>query len=85
MVVHVVYNTAVQNVSHAQIQTQIDVLNKDFAKMNADTTKIPAVWKSLAANTNIQFCLAQRDPNCAATNGITRTSTTTTSIIDDDK
>lgn len=85
VVVHVVYNTAVQNVSDAQIQTQIDVLNKDFAKMNSDTTKIPAVWKSLAANTNIQFCLAQRDPNGAATTGITRTSTTVTSFIDDDK
>jgi hypothetical protein len=76
----VVYNTAVQNVSDAQIQTQIDVLNRDFAKLNSDTTKIPAVWKSLAANTNIQFCLAQRDPNGNATTGITRTSTTTTSF-----
>ncbi len=80
VVVHVVYNTAVQNISAAQIQTQIDVLNRDFAKLNSDTTKIPAVWKSLAANTNIQFCLAQRDPNGNATTGITRTSTTTTSF-----
>jgi hypothetical protein len=33
VVVHVVYNTAAQNISDAQIQSQIDVLNADFRKL----------------------------------------------------
>src|SRR5687767_9301351 len=35
VVVHVVYNTAAQNVSDAMIQAQIDVLNQDFRKLNS--------------------------------------------------
>ena len=36
VIVHVVYKTAAQNVSDAQIQSQIDVLNKDFQELNTD-------------------------------------------------
>lgn len=36
VVVNVLYRTAAQNVSAAQIQTQIDVLNNDFSATNAD-------------------------------------------------
>ena len=58
VVVHVVYNTAAENISDAQILTQIDVLNKDFAKMNADAANTPSIFT--ASNTDIQFCLATR-------------------------
>ena len=85
VVVHVVYNTATQNISTAQVQTQIDVLNKDFHKLNTDWTNTPAVWQSLVADYQIQFCLASRDPNGNTTTGIVRTQTSTTSFIDDDK
>ena len=40
VVVHVVYKTAAENVPTAQIEAQIDVLNKDFAKMNADASLV---------------------------------------------
>lgn len=80
VVVHVVYNTAQQNISDAQILSQIAVLNKDFARLNSDTNQTPAVWKPIGANTQIQFCLAQRDPNGNPTTGITRTSTSITSF-----
>jgi hypothetical protein len=36
VVVNVLYKTAAQNVSLAQIQSQIDVLNKDFSATNSD-------------------------------------------------
>jgi hypothetical protein len=84
VVVHIVYNTTAQNISDAQVQSQIDVLNKDFQLNNADTTKIPAAFKSLKADCKIQFCLAKRDPNGAATSGIVRKSTTTTSFSSND-
>jgi hypothetical protein len=84
VVVHVVYRTAAENISDAQIQSQIDSLNKDFRKLNADKSKIPAVWQSLAADCQIEFCLAQRDPSGNATTGIVRKQTTVTSFSDND-
>jgi hypothetical protein len=36
VVVHVVYFNATQNISDAQILSQIDVLNADFRRLNAD-------------------------------------------------
>ncbi|RYE18115.1 MAG: hypothetical protein EOP45_14640 [Sphingobacteriaceae bacterium] len=39
VVVHVIYSTTAQNISDAQVQSQIDVLNEDFTKTNADNAK----------------------------------------------
>lgn len=80
VVVHVVYNTAAQNVSDAQIQSQIDVLNKDFRKLNTDWTGTPAVFQSLVADCEIEFCLAKQDPNGNPSTGIVRKSTTVTAF-----
>lgn len=84
VVVHVVYNTSAQNISDAQILSQIDVLNKDFRKQNTDWSSTPSLFSSLVADCEINFCLATTDPNGASTTGITRTSTTVTSFIDND-
>ncbi|MBP6456467.1 MAG: hypothetical protein KA275_07030, partial [Chitinophagaceae bacterium] len=84
VVVHVVYNTAAQNISDAQIASQINVMNADFRKLNADTSLIPAAFKPLLADCEIQFCMAQRDPSGNATTGITRTSTATTAFTTND-
>jgi len=76
VVVHVVYKNANENISDAQILSQIDILNKDFRKLNADTSVIPAPFKGLAADCEFQFCLAQLDPNGNPTTGIVRVPTT---------
>ncbi|WP_299678455.1 M43 family zinc metalloprotease [uncultured Tenacibaculum sp.] len=68
VVVHIVYNNDEQNISDAQIMSQIEVLNKDFRRTNSDAT---TRW-SQAADTKIEFKLASIDPNGNATNGITR-------------
>lgn len=81
VVVHVVYRTTVQNISDAQIQSQIAVLNKDYRKLNTDINSIPSVWRPLATDVEIQFCLAARTPSGAATTGITRTVTTKTRFL----
>ncbi len=70
--VHVVYNTTTQNISDAQIQSQITVLNADYRKLNSDISSVPSAFTSLAADVEFEFCLAQRDPSGNATNGITR-------------
>jgi Pregnancy-associated plasma protein-A/Secretion system C-terminal sorting domain len=53
----------------SRIHTQIDVLNEDYNRANKDSTKIPAVFKSLYGNVNIQFALAHTDPSGNATKG----------------
>jgi len=61
---------------------QLKVLNDDFRKIKHwNWTKVTQPgWNALVADCEIQFCMAVRDPNNNATNGITRTSTTKTSF-----
>ncbi|MBD2768543.1 T9SS type A sorting domain-containing protein [Hymenobacter sp. BT664] len=77
VVVHVLYNTAAQNISDAQVQSQIDVLNEDFNKLNADAANTPGVFT--AATVGVRFALATRTPTGAATNGIIHKQTKVTS------
>ncbi|PCH98364.1 MAG: hypothetical protein COB85_01665 [Bacteroidetes bacterium] len=84
VVVHVVYNTVGQNISDAQILSQIDVLNIDFRRLNEDTTDTPDVFKGIAADVGFEFCMAARDPNGNPTDGITRTFTSETSFSTND-
>ena len=80
VVFHVVYNTSSQNISDNRILAQLDVLNKDFTRLNADAANTPSVFQGVSANTDVQFCLAQRDPNGNATTGIVRVATSVTSF-----
>ncbi len=76
VVVHVVFRTPRENISDAQILSQIEVLNRDFTATNPDRSTIPAIWKGLSVDSNIQFALAKKAPDGTATTGITRTQTT---------
>lgn len=80
VVVHVVYNTAAQNISDAQIQSQIDVLNTDFRRLSAEIAGGPSVFTGIASDTHFQFALAKRDPDCNPTTGIIRTNTSVASF-----
>ena len=84
VVVHVVYLAATDNISDAQIASQIAVLNRDYRATNPDKSKVPGVFKGLVADARIQFALATRDPAGKKTTGITRTKTSRTSFADDD-
>ena len=57
VIVHVVYKTPEENISDAQIKSQIQVLNKDFRAKNSDVTKTPAVWRPLATDAMLEFKL----------------------------
>lgn len=69
VIVHVIYRTSQENISDAQIQSQIDVMNEDFRKLNSDVSLTPAEFAPVAADIQIEFTLAQ----------ITRKQTTKTS------
>jgi PKD repeat protein len=74
VVVHIIYRAEnnVWNISDAQVHSQIDILNQDFLRLNPDTSNTPAAFGPVAVNSNISFCLAQRDPQGNPTTGIIR-------------
>jgi hypothetical protein len=76
VVVHIVYNNQTQNISDAQVFSQISALNEDFRLLNADSVPVGHAFWPNTADSQIEFCLASFDPNGLPTNGITRTSTT---------
>ncbi|MGV3630167.1 MAG: zinc-dependent metalloprotease [Bacteroidota bacterium] len=76
VVFHVVYNTPEENISDEILQNQIDILNEDYARMNADSGNIRPEFQPVVGATNIRFQLAQTDPDGNPTTGITRTETT---------
>lgn len=75
VVVHVVHRNATENISKNQILSQLQVLNEDFRRLNADASDTPSAFQGVAADIELEFCLATMDPNGNTTEGITRTST----------
>lgn len=57
--IHVVYSNSNENISDAQINSQMAVLNDDFRKTNNDANQVPSLFSGVAADTEIQFSLAQ--------------------------
>lgn len=85
VVVHVIYKNAQQNISDAKVLSQIQILNNDYRKLNADfNTVVPAAFKPFAADMEVNFCLATKDPNGNPTTGIVRKSVSSTFVFDDD-
>ncbi len=75
VVVHIIHNGGTENISDAQIQSQIDVLNQDFRKIagtNGDGSGV---------DTEIEFCLAKISPDGHCTNGIVRVQSTLTNHL----
>jgi hypothetical protein len=70
--INLLYRIAAENISVAQLQSQIDVLNKDFAGTNTDYNQIPALFSPVAAgDVKIKFIWTSAN--------VTRKSTTKTS------
>ncbi len=84
VVFHVMHDHGGENISDAQILDAVAVLNQDFRKTNADTSQIVAPFGLLAADTDIEFRLAQIDPNGNCTNGIDRIQSMETYVGDND-
>jgi hypothetical protein len=84
VVIHVVYHTDAQNISDAQILSQLKILNDDYRRKNADAVNTPAPFRGVAADTRIQFCLARVDPEGRLTTGIIRKYTGEGQFLADD-
>ena len=84
VVFHVIHEYGPENISKAQIEDQMRVLNEDFMRLNPDTVDTRDIFKGVAANCNIQFKLATTDPYGNCTDGITRTVSPLTNGGDED-
>ncbi len=76
VVFHVLHYGGNENISDEQIMDALDILNRDFAKLNADTANIDPEFVNQATNADIQFRLATKTPGGNYTqcfDGITRT------------
>ncbi len=72
VVVHIVHDYGSENITDEQTYSAIQVLNRDFKKQNADTSSVLPYFKSRIGKMNIEFRLAQLDPQGNCTRGITR-------------
>ena len=60
VVVHVVYNADAQNISDQQIQSQINVLNEDYAATNKDIRSTPSLFHQVTSSGfGVHFSLAE--------------------------
>lgn len=80
VVVHILYQNSNQNVPASVVYEQLQILNQDYRRTNPDASNIPATFASLQADSEIEFCLATRDPNGNPTTGITRRQTNIANI-----
>ena len=85
VVVHILYHSPSQKISDDIIRTQIQILNRDFRRRNADTSLTPLAFRNIAADCEIEFQLATSDAKRFSTNGIIKKYTPIIQWEADDK
>lgn len=75
VVFHVVYNNDDENLDDSVILNQLDILNKAFRHSHDDVDAVREEFKPLVGDADIEFELAEFDPDGKATTGIVRAST----------
>ncbi|CAN5372312.1 hypothetical protein BH09BAC5_BH09BAC5_17070 [soil metagenome] len=83
VVFHILHQYGAENISDAQVFDAMQHINEDFRKLNADTAQLVVPFDTLAADCNIEFRLAQLDPDGNCTNGIDRIAAFSTYFGDD--
>jgi hypothetical protein len=67
VIVHIIHNGEAvgsgRNIAQAQVMSQFDILNADYAGQGWNVNQVPAVWAALVANTGIVFVPALIDAN----------------------
>ncbi len=72
VVFHVFHKMGPENISVAQINDCLRVMNEEFNGKNAKVSTVHADFKDIVGDTKIEFRLASRDPQGNCTNGINR-------------
>ena len=74
VVFHIIHNYGPENISDEQVYDAVRIINEDYRKQNDDTSSIVAAFRAIAGDAEIEFRLAQKDPQGNCTNGIVRKS-----------
>lgn len=76
VVVHIIHDNGIGNISDEQIFDALRILNEDYNRLNPDTNvtrnTLNAPFKPIAGDMDVHFKLAKIDPNGNCTNGIIR-------------
>ena len=72
VVFHVIHYNGPENISDEQIYSGIEVMNRDYRLLNDDSEDIISEFADIAADTEIEFRLAQIDPDGNCHTGINR-------------
>ena len=72
IVFHIIHANGNENISDEQVYDAVSVLNRDFRMMNEDIEDVVAEFADITADIEIEFRLAQLDPNGNCTKGINR-------------
>jgi hypothetical protein len=75
VVVHVIHNYGVENISYERIDHGIYRINEDFQGLNDDLSEVIAEFDSIKGFPNFEFRLATKDPDGNCTYGVTKTAT----------
>lgn len=72
VVFHILHEGGAENISDAQVIDAVNILNRDFQKLNPDTITVVPSFSNNIANVQFHFQLAGIDPQGNCTNGIIR-------------
>ncbi|MEY3343322.1 MAG: hypothetical protein RL090_1006 [Bacteroidota bacterium] len=81
-VFHIVYKNNTQNIADSNITRQIDILNECYRLQNTNFSQTRSIFDTIAADVEVEFCLASVDPSGNPTSGITRTQAPAGSFFD---
>ncbi len=79
VVFHIIHANGVENISDAQVESAIEVLNEDFSANTPGIQNVVSQFSSIVGNVGFEFRLARKDPDGNCTNGIIRTFSQSTS------
>jgi len=82
VVFHILHMDGSENISDEQIYNQMEILNRDYNRMNADTIIVVNGFDTIIANVKLEFRLATKDFLGNCTNGIERIRTIETFVGD---
>jgi len=73
VVFHVLHNNGAEDISDEQILDALNILNRDFRKLNLDANNVQSVFQGMPTDVEVEFVLATKAPNGTCFKGITRT------------
>lgn len=83
IVFHILHQKGTENISNEQILDQVEILNRDFRKLNTDQNQVIPAFQSLIGDTRIEFALPTKDGYGNCHNGIDRIRTVGTFLGQD--